>query len=155
MNDDITPGQAFRGTFRWAPVLIVMGIVAVLGTAAVFLVGWQLAGWFQQHGIQRQFTNTVNSQPYQTSLLAEMQQHLTNVGNTANDRLAVPADSPEQAVMRSSQLNELEQFCSESTTFIPGDVPGGAGMEATISANCNADGSVAAVPQLANPVPQG
>lgn len=152
---DITPASAYRETVRWAPVVTFMGVIVVLVASVIILVGWQVGGWFQQHQIQRQFNNTVNSQQYQTSLLNEMQQHLTNVGDVANTRLGVPANSAEQATLRASQLNELSSFCSESVNFIPADVPGGAGVESTVQANCTSAGTLVTDPPLANPVPQG
>jgi len=154
-RDDFTPARAYRENFRWAPVAIVVGVTAVCVVTVVILVGWHFAGWFQQHGIQRQFNNTVNSQSYQTSLLAEMQQHLSNVSDVANTRGTVPRNSPEQVTLRASQLNELKQFCAESATLIPADVPGGADVESTVQANCTPAGVIVANPPLAGPVPQG
>jgi len=153
---DVSPREVRREVRRWSgtAVFVLVTFVLVI-TAGILVPGYFIGGWFQTHQIRRQFNNTVNSQQYQTSLLNEMQQHLTNVGDVANTRLGVPANSAEQATLRASQLNELQQFCSESTTFIAGDFPNGASVESTIQANCTSAGTLAADPPLANPVPQG
>lgn len=153
---DPSPREVRREVRRWTPtaVFTLLAVVFVV-TAGILLPGYYIGGWFQQHQIQRQFNNTVNSQSYQTALLNEMQQHLTNVGDVANTRAGVPANSAEQVSLRASQLNELQQFCSESTTFIAGDFPNGTSVESTIQANCTSAGTLAVNPPLANPVPQG
>lgn len=153
---DVSPREVRREVRRWTPTAIfsMLAVVLVI-TAGILVPGYYIGGWFQQHQIQRQFNNTVNSQSYQTSLLSEMQQHLTNIGDVANTRLGVPANSQEQVNLRASQLNELQQFCSESTNFIASDFPNGGGVESTIQDNCTSGGTVVAVPPLANPVPQG
>lgn len=155
--EDFTPARAYREGFRWAPVATVLGVLAVVVTAVIFLVGWQVAGWFQAHSIQRTYSNTVNSQSYQASLLAEMEQHVTNVtgpGGLAASRASVPADSPEQAVIRAQELSEVTSLCSESATFEPGVAPGSQQFNAIVTANCLA-GTPVSAPPLADPVPAG
>ena len=159
LDPDITPSRAIRETGRWTPALLMICLAAVLVvTAGILVPGYYIGGWFQSHNIARSYNNVVHSQSYQTSLLAEMQQHLTNItgpGGLQAQRQSLPASSPEQATIRASELNEVSQLCSESANFIPQDgPPGAAGMEQTVQANCQA-GTPVATPPLADPVPAG
>lgn len=150
-DDDITPAGAMVAGFRWLPVVLVFGVVAVLLVTGLSLFVFHVGGVFQKAGIQRTYTNTVNSQAYQQSLLAEMSQHVTNIsgpGGLAATRASLPASSPEQQVLRAQELNELTQLCAESVNFNPAIAPGAQQMETVVTANCLA-GSPVASPQLA------
>ncbi len=151
----LTPARAYREGFRWAPVITILGCLAVAVTAVIFLVGWQVGGWFQKAGIARNYSNTVQSQPYQQSLLSEMQHHLENVtgpGGLAATRTGLAANSPEQQVIRAQELDEISQLCAESVNFVPGIAPGSQQFATVITANCLA-GTPVSAPPLANPVP--
>lgn len=148
--DDVTIKGAVKEGIRW-------GVISVVVVAIIFLVGWQVGGWFQKHDIQRNYSNTVNSQSYQQGLLSQMQAHLDNISGPdglAATRASLPAASGEQQVIRAQELNEVKGFCSESAQFDPSAVPGGQQMEAVITANCLA-GVPVAEPPLADPIPQG
>lgn len=148
-DSEVTPARALRETFSWAVPVTVIGITVVLVVATVFLVGWQVAGWFQKHTIQRNYGNTVQSQQYQQTLVAEMQQHIANItgpGGLAASRASVPAGSPEQRVLRAQELNEVSALCGESANFIPGIAPGSMQMAAVVTANCLAGTPVSSPP---------
>lgn len=156
MRDDdypVTPTEVYRQTGMWfGPVLFVGLAVLVIG-ATIVLCGWLIGGWFQSHDIQRSYSNTVNSQGYQQSLMSQMQQHLSNISGPdglAATRASLPATSPEQQVVRSQELDELRAFCSESARFNPAAVPGGADVESVVTSNCSAGVPVAS-PPLAPP----
>jgi hypothetical protein len=158
-DDRVTPARVFRETGQWTPAVlfaVLMGVLVI--TAGILIPGWFIGGWFQSHSIARNYGNTVNSQSYQSALVAEMEQHVTNItgpGGLAAQRQSVPAGSPEQANMRASELNEITSLCSESATFQPQlGAPGAAQMQAVVQANCLA-GTPVADPPLANPVPVG
>ncbi len=155
-DDDITPARAYRALFTWAPVAAVTGSVIVVVSAIILLVGWQVGGWFQQHAIQRNYGNTVQSQPYQDTLLAQMQAHLENIsgpGGLADVRAGIPAGSPEQQVLRAQELNELDGLCAESARFVPRmEGPAGQQLQAIITANCLAGVPVASPPLASTPV---
>lgn len=153
------PKAARQATYRWAPTVAmwVGGFIAVV--AVINLFGWWLGGWYQTHTTQRNFSNTVNSQQYQTSLVSEMEQHLNNisgVGGLAATRSSLPASSGEQATIRAQELSELREFCAESFTYKPGlsDSPDAQQLAADIAQNCSA-GAAVADPPLAGPVPIG
>jgi len=155
----ITPGRVMRETGRWTPpaVLVLFTAVAII-TAAVLLPGYYIGGWFQQHNIARNYSNTVASMSYQVALLAQMEQHVTNItgpDGLAGQRQSVPAASGEQASLRAAELNEITSLCTESASFDPQvNAPGTAQMQAVVQANCLA-GTPVADPPLANPVPAG
>lgn len=156
-RDPVTPARVYREGFRWAPVATVMGALAIGVITVLSLFVWHIDGVFQQKTIQRNYANTVSSQSYQTSLLSEMEQHITNItgpGGLESARASVPAGSPEQANLRASELNEIATLCTESASFQPGVAPGSQQMETIVTANCEA-GSPVADPPLANPVPAG
>lgn len=157
LDPEITPSKAMRETGRWTPALIMICLAAVLVvTAGILVPGYYIGGWFGKHNIARTYNNTVTSQSYQDALLAQMQQHLTNItgpGGLQAQRQSVPASSPEQANLRASELNEIGSLCSESTRFAPQmEGPAGAQLQTTIAANCAA-GTPVAAPPLADPVP--
>jgi hypothetical protein len=157
--DDWTPGRVNREAGRWAPSAMFVGWMAVIVVAAgILLPGYFVAGWFQTHNASRSFSITVHSMQYQTTLTGEMQQHVTNIigpGGLASQRTSLPASSPEQQVIRSGELNEINQLCTESVNFIPQDgPPGAAQIQTIISQNCLA-GTPVANPPLANPVTGG
>lgn len=157
MSDEITPARVIRENYRWAPAVLTVSLTALGIGLVVVLVGWLAAGWFQSHNIQRNYSNTVSSQPYQQSLLAQMQVHVTNIsgpGGLAATRTSVPANSPEQQVLRAQELNEISSLCSESVNFVPGIAPGSQQFESIVTANCLA-GTPVSVPPLADPVPAG
>jgi hypothetical protein len=152
---DVTPARAVREGFRWAWAAVILSLLLVAVFLPVSLFVWHIGGVFQQKSIQRNFSNTVHSQAYQASLLAQMQQNLENItgpGGLAATRAGLPASSPEQQVLRAQELNELQQLCAESARFDPQSVPGGQQVQAVVSANCAA-GVPLAAPPLAGPVP--
>lgn len=155
MNDnrDFTPARAIRETWRWWPAALTAGIAVIALFTVLSLLVWHIGGVFQQKTIQRNYTNTVNSQQYQVSLETQMLTHVGNItgpGGLADARRATPAASPEQQVLRAQELNELTQFCAEGINFLPQDVPAGQQLEGIYQANCLA-GTVTANPPLAAP----
>jgi hypothetical protein len=152
-----TPAGVIRGTWNWFGAALTVGFAGILLVTILSLFVWHIGGVFQQKSIQRSYSNTVDSQAYQQSLLAEMEQHVTNItgpGGLAATRTSIPANSPEQATVRASELNEITLFCSESANFQPGVAPGSQQMQAIVAANCTA-GSPVADPPLADPVLAG
>ncbi len=149
-DDEITPAGVIVTGFRWLPVIIIAGVLLTLGITALCLFVWHVDGAFQKAGIQRTYTNTVQSQAYQDSLLAQMQQHLANIsgpGGLAATRASLPHGSAEQQVVQSQELNELDQFCTESLRFVPQtEGPAGQQLQTVITANCTAGVPVASPP---------
>lgn len=170
-DDDITPAEATRKTWGWVPfglnataaVLIialafaagVTGIVYVLIPATTAV---QVSSAKHQAQVNSaQYSATVASMAYQQPLVDRMQQHLTNIsgpGGLASTRQSLPADSPEQAVVRAQELNEIASFCTESANLDPGVAPGSVQLEQVVTANCYA-GTPVSAPPLADPVPAG
>lgn len=149
----IRPVDVYRETGQWIGPAIVAGVSLVGVASVVILVGWLAFGWFQSHDIQRNYSNTVNSQGYQQALMDQMQRHLSNISGPdglAATRASLPATSPEQSVIRAQELDELRAFCSESLRFNAAAVPGGPDVQAVVQANCSA-GTVIASPPLAPP----
>jgi hypothetical protein len=134
-----TPKQVRRETTRWTPTVIFVGVTCVIIFAIIFLVGWQVPGWFQQHGIQRSYNNTVDSQAYQTSLANELGQHLTNISSIQSTRISLPASSPLQSTLRAQQLSELREFCGEAVNYDPQGPEASSSLTTTIAQNCTAN----------------
>jgi hypothetical protein len=156
-DDDVTPAQVIRETWRWFPAALTAGIALIALFTILSLFVWHVGGVFQAKSIQRNYANTVGSQSYQASLLAEMEQHAANItgpGGVAAVRAGVPAGSPEQVILRAQELRELSLLCSESVTFQPGTAPGSQQFESIVTANCLAGAPVSA-PPLADPIPSG
>lgn len=154
-RDHVTPARAYREGFRWAPVVLVLGVLAIAVITVLCLFAWHVDGAFQKASIQRQYTNTVDSQAYQQSLLAEMEQHVTNItgpGGLAASRASIPAASPEQAVIAAQELQEITALCSQAVNFEPGAAPGSQQFEAIVTANCLAGTPVASPPLAMNPI---
>jgi len=170
-NDPMTPTRATRKTWGWVP----FGLNAIAASAVLTIVGiFTVAGIVfavmpattavQEKGAQNsakvnsaRFSATVASMAYQEPLVAEMQQHLTNItgpGGLASTRSSLPPGSPEQATVRAQELNEVGSFCSESANLDPGVAPGSQQLEVIVGQNCIA-GTPLAEPQLADPVPAG
>jgi hypothetical protein len=148
--DDPTPAGVIRKTWRWWPAALTVGLALIALFACLGLFVWHVGGVFQQKTIQRNYSNTVNSQGYQQNLLSEMQQNLANItgpGGLASTRQALPASSPEQENVRSQELAQLGKFCSEGAQLNFGAVPGGADMQTIYGQNCVA-GTVIASPPL-------
>lgn len=146
-----TPTRVIRETWRWWPAALTVGIAAIALFTCLSLFVWHIGGVFQQKTIQRNYSNTVNSQGYQQNLLTEMQQNLSNItgpGGLAATRQALPAGSPEQEVVRSQELAQLGKFCSEGAQLNFSAVPGGADIQTIYGQNCVA-GTVIADPPLA------
>jgi len=155
-DDDITPTGVSRGVWHWFPAGVNVAIAVLLLGGLITFVGWQANWWFADQNVNRQYSQTVHSQSFQTSVAAEMQQHLSNItgpGGVAATRASVPANSPEQATLRSQELSELREFCSESAQLTPQD-PASDQLEQVANANCLAGAPVAS-PPLASPVPAG
>jgi hypothetical protein len=157
MNNDTNPHEVMRETFRWAPVFAVVGVVVIIALIPTLLIGWKVGGWFQKANIQRGYSNTVNSQQYQQSLINEMQQHLNNIQGTAVTRRQTPASSGEQQVLRSQQMSELREFCTEAQNFVPqAGTVGSMSMQTIIANNCLASSGTPAInPPLTAPIPKG
>jgi len=133
---------------RW----LIAGIAALVLAGIVVFIGWQAGWWLTAHNVQRGYSVTVSSQAYQTSLDAEMSQNVSNIGDLAVTRAGIPASSPQQAVIRAQQLNQLILFCKESLQLVNNN-PGYASLEATAQANCAAGAPLPQDPPLAAPVP--
>jgi hypothetical protein len=149
--DDPTPAGVIRETWRWFPAALTVGVALIVLFTCLSLFAWHIGGVFQQKTIQRNYSNTVNSQGYQQNLLAEMQQNLGNIsgpGGLASTRQSLPASSPEQEVVRSQELAQLAKFCSEGAQLNFTAVPGGADIQTIYGQNCEA-GTVIASPPLA------
>lgn len=170
-NDDITPAQAIRKTWGWVPfglnataaVLIISlaaagGIIGIIYLLIPATTAVQVSSAKHQVAVNNaQFSATVASMSYQQPLVAQMQQHLTNItgpAGLASTRQSLPADSPEQVNIRASELNEVTSLCSESVNLDPGVAPGSIQMEQVVTANCYA-GTPVSAPPLADPVPAG
>lgn len=140
-DDNVTPARAIREGFRWTPVVLILGALAIAVVTALALFVWHVAGVFQAKNIQRNYSNTVNSQQYQQSLVAQMQQHLSNIAGLTTTEEGAPRG--ERPVIRAQKANELQQFCAESINYIiiQGD-PLGSQMDGVIDANCTAGGIV-------------
>ena len=154
-ESDIAPARVIRETWRWSGAAITVCVAVVLVvTAAVLIPGYFIGGWFQGHTIQRNFSQTVQSQQYQQSLVSEMDTHLSNIAGLATTRADVPAGSPEQQSLRAQQLGEIRELCTESVNFRPQDGTAGAQqLSGIVAVNC-AGGAPVPVPPLASPVPQ-
>jgi hypothetical protein len=149
--DNPTPAGVIRETWRWFPAALTVGFAVVALFTCLSLFVWHVGGVFQAKAIQRNYSNTVNSQGYQQNLLSEMQQNLANIsgpGGLASTRQSLPAGSPEQEVVRAQELAQLARFCSEGAQLNFTAVPGGADMQTTYGQNCVA-GTVVASPPLA------
>lgn len=149
--DNPTPAGVIRETWRWFPAALAAGLALITLFTCLSLFAWHVGGVFEQKTIQRNYSSTVGSQGYQQNLLSEMQQNLGNItgpGGLAGTRQSLPAASPEQAVARAQELAQLARFCSEGAQLNFGAVPGGAGLQAVYSQNCEA-GTVIASPPLA------
>jgi hypothetical protein len=153
MNDynDPTPAEVIRETWRWFPAALCAGIAVIILFAVLGVFVWHIGGVFQAKTIQRNYSNTVNSQGYQSNLLSEMQRNLANItgpGGLSSTRASLPASSPEQEVVRSQELAQIGKFCSEGAQLNFGAIPGGPDMQVIYNANCQA-GTVIANPPLA------
>lgn len=149
MNDDITPAEVIRETWRWWPAALTVGLALIALFTVLSLFIWHIGGVFQAKTIQRNYSNTVSSQPYQQTLVGEMQQHLANIsgpGGIAATRASIPAKSPEQENLRAQELAELSAFCSEGTNLQPGSAPGSQDLETVYRSNCIAGTVLAAAP---------
>lgn len=170
-DDDPTPTEATRRTWGWVPFGLnaVAASAIIIGAACFAIAGIVYAlipastaiqvKQAQQQGTvnSAQYSATVRAMSYQVPLLAEMEQHVTNItgpGGLASTRSSLPASSPEQLTVRAQELNEITSLCSEGINLDPGVAPGSVQMEAVYNANCIA-GTPIAAPQLANPVPAG
>jgi hypothetical protein len=145
----ITPGRVWVGFWRWFWTAVCA--VALLGAITIGL--WQAHWWFFAQNVNRQYSVTVRSQAYQTSLVAEMQQHLSNImspSGLALTRARLPVNSPEQEVLRSQELSEVREFCSEGSNLIPqAGIPGSQDLYSIYNKNC-----IAGVPVSSPPLAQ-
>ena len=170
-DDELTPTRAIRKTWGWVPfglnataAVLIITLAAALGiTGIVYALipattAVQVSSAQHQKDVNNaQFSATVASMSYQQPLVAEMQQHISNItgpGGLASTRQSLPAGSPEQVTVRASELNEVNLFCSESVNLDPGVAPGSVQLEQVVTANCYA-GTPVAQPPLADPVPAG
>lgn len=151
-DDEITPTRVISESSRWLPVVIWgLAVTVIIGGILTFVL-WRMGVWFQNQAPNLQYSRTVNSQGYQANLLKRMADTYGDVSDTAVTRLATPANSPEQAALRASQLNSLRQFCLAASQLSPVSQKLPAAMTAQVAANC-AGATVLPDPAAARPIP--
>lgn len=107
---------------------------------------------------------TQNSKAYQDAQISQMNQNLSNIEGPqglAITRASLASDDPQQAALKASELNQVNDFCSEAQKVVPENTQftaqnGSSPSLAQIAgANCLAGSAVADPPLARNPVPDG
>lgn len=136
---DIGPKDVYRETGRWAPVAVVVGIVAVVVVALIVVVGWQIGWWFSAQNATRQAEITQNGYSNQTTLRQQVTAKLADV-TSITTQLAEPDITPDQAAALKAQRAAIAAIaCSDAAQITGPPLP--AGQAQWVAANCS-DGSV-------------
>jgi len=144
--EDVTPTRAIREGFRWFPAVVILGVLAS-AVIAVLVIGWLFLGWFTgQQAANRDYSITVHSQGYQTTLIQTMTSRLQDISDIGVTRSGEPANSPMQAPQRAQQLSALRTFCTDAAQLTSGN-PAASQLYPIAAANCLA-GTVIPNPPL-------
>jgi hypothetical protein len=134
--NDITPGRAYREGFKWAPVVTVLGCLAVLVIAAIVLVGWQVGWWFSNQNVNRQAHQTQNGYSNQTTLHQQVTQNIATV--TSLTTQIDQAGSAQQAADLKAQRAAVAGTACEEASEVSSADPLPVGQQQWASANCSA-----------------
>jgi hypothetical protein len=137
--NDITPAQAQREAFRWAPAVLVIGVLAVLVGAAICLVGWKIDGWFTNASANRQAHQTQNGYSNQTTLHQQVTANIATV-TSLTTQIDGAASGQQAADLKAQRMAIAGTACEDAAQVSTAD-PLPAQQQQWVVTNC-ANGSV-------------
>jgi hypothetical protein len=110
-DDDVTPAQVIRETWRWLPAALTVTLAIMLIGGIVTLVGWKASWWFTEQNVTKTNTTYQNSYGTQQADISSME--------TAIQAIAGAVD-PAQAT---GDAQEACKYGALITNLPAGDAP--------------------------------